>query len=96
MKAGGKLDALTRRSVDLPKWGDERLKFQNQVVLKPENLDISANGVRNVAQGKLEQLLREAYKEDPLVADILEALRTAQRGHTKISLAEYEIQEGRL
>ena len=44
-KAGGKPDALTRRSGDLPKGGDERLKFQNQVILKPENLDILANRV---------------------------------------------------
>ena len=37
-KAGGKPDALTRRSWDLPKEGDERIAFQRQVVLKPYNL----------------------------------------------------------
>ena len=95
-KARGKPDALTRRSGDLPKGGDERLKFQNEVVLKPENLNISGNPVRDIAYCKLEQLLREAYEEDPLVGDILEALRTGQRRHTKISLAECKIQEGRL
>ena len=34
-KAGGKPNALTRRTGDLTKGGDERLKFQNQVILKP-------------------------------------------------------------
>ena len=36
-KAGGKPDALIRRSGDLPKEGDERRAFQHQVVLKPHN-----------------------------------------------------------
>ena len=36
---GEKPDALTRRSGDLPKEGDEILEMQNQVLLKPENLD---------------------------------------------------------
>ena len=44
-KAGGKPDALTRRSGDLPKGEDERLKFQHQVVLKPENLYLSATNM---------------------------------------------------
>lgn len=38
-KQGIKPDALTRRSEDLPKDGDERLKHQSQTVLKRENLD---------------------------------------------------------
>jgi len=37
-KAGGKLDALTRRSGDLPKEGDERLLANQQAVLKPHNV----------------------------------------------------------
>src|SRR5690606_10006137 len=37
-KAGGKPDALTRRSGDLPKEGDERLQHQSQVMIKPHNL----------------------------------------------------------
>ena len=44
-KAGGKPDALTRRSVDLTKGRNERLKFQNQVVLKPENLDLLTTNI---------------------------------------------------
>jgi hypothetical protein len=41
-KLGGKPDALTRRSGDLPKEGDERLIHQEQTVLKPYNLDIDS------------------------------------------------------
>ena len=37
-KAGGKPDALTRRSEDLPEGGDERLQHMEQTVLKPKNL----------------------------------------------------------
>ena len=37
-KASGKPDALTRRSGDLPKEGDERLLANQHAVLKPQNL----------------------------------------------------------
>ena len=37
-KAGGKPDSLTRRSEDLPKGGDERLRHMEQAILKPKNL----------------------------------------------------------
>ena len=37
-KAGGKPDALTRRSGDLPKEGDKRLAHDEQVLLKPGNI----------------------------------------------------------
>jgi len=38
-KQGEKPDALTRRSEDLPKEGDERRRHQSQVVLKEQNLE---------------------------------------------------------
>ena len=38
-KLGAKPDALTRRSGDLPKEGDERIKQMQQTVLKEHNLD---------------------------------------------------------
>ncbi|KAI0995015.1 hypothetical protein K3495_g13167 [Podosphaera aphanis] len=39
-KLGGKPDALARRSEDRPdKEGDERLRHQRQIILKPHNLD---------------------------------------------------------
>ena len=46
-KLGGKPDALTRRSGDLPKEGDERLLHQSQTVLKPHNLTVSALNISN-------------------------------------------------
>jgi hypothetical protein len=46
-KAGGKPDALTHRSGDLPQGGDECLIEQQKAVLKPQNLSnnlyLSAN-----------------------------------------------------
>jgi transposase InsO family protein len=48
-KQSAKPDALTRRSGDLPKGGgDERFRYQNRVVLKPENLspEVQADLVR--------------------------------------------------
>ena len=38
-KQGEKPDALTRRSEDLPREGDERLQHQSRVVLKKENFE---------------------------------------------------------
>jgi len=38
-KQGEKPDALTRRSEDLPKEGDERLRHQSQVMLKDQNFE---------------------------------------------------------
>ena len=40
---GGKLDALTRRSGDLPKEGDECLQHQSQVIIKTNNLQMDAS-----------------------------------------------------
>src|SRR5436853_46895 len=42
-KLGVKPDALTRRSGDLPKEGDDRLAQRAQTLLKPENYTPSAN-----------------------------------------------------
>ena len=41
-KQGEKPDALTRRSEDLPKEGDERLQRQSRIVLKKENFEDQA------------------------------------------------------
>ena len=41
-------------------------------------------------------MLQKVYDEDDLLRDIMEAVRTAQRRHTKISLAECEIQDNKL
>lgn len=59
-KQGAKPDALTRRSEDLPKEGDERLSHQSQTVLKKENLEETAADCSTPILEK---------KEDPSIAD---------------------------
>ena len=46
-KLGGKPDSLTRRSGDLPKEGDERIKQMQQTVLKDHNLDPAIKSSKN-------------------------------------------------
>lgn len=51
-KQGGKPDALTRRSGDLPnEGGDERQKILSQTVLKPQNLDPAIKAPTIMANG---------------------------------------------
>lgn len=96
---------MTRRSGDLPKGGDKKLKYQNQVVLKPENLNLAANILAEAgaeaeaeanARADLQQLMRRAYEDDPLAGEIIAAVDSGQRCHPKISLAEYAVQGGLL
>jgi hypothetical protein len=103
---GGKPDALTRRSGDLPKEGDERLRHQSQVILKPKNLQLMAdNDPGDEPPGEvplgnepleLEQLLRAGYEEDPFPAKVLDMLEKGVRQCREISLAECEKIDGRL
>jgi hypothetical protein len=105
-KQGGKPDALTRRSGDLPKEGDERLRHQSQVILKPKNLQLMAdNDPGDEPPGEvplgnepleLEQLLRAGYEEDPFPAKVLDMLEKGVRQCREISLAECEKIDGRL
>ena len=79
-KQGAKPDALPRQFGDLPKRGDVRLQQQNQVVLKPHNLELMANSVQdndpkdnidpedNTEEPEeliLEQVFEERYQQDP-------------------------------
>ena len=62
-KSGGKPDALTRRSQDLPEGEDDsRLKIQHQVVLKPRNLELLSNIVDNASQVDDRQTEQEAER----------------------------------
>lgn len=85
-KQGGKPDALTRRSSDLPQDDrDERQEHQNQIVLKPDNLSpgmlpVSINQAALDPQGleiekSIEELISNAYGNDTVSSRILEALR---------------------
>src|SRR5215217_9717184 len=70
-KAGGKPDALTSRSGDLPKKGDERLRHQQQTILKPSNLDICATSATAATPTTIDELFSQAYKSDPIPSSIL-------------------------
>lgn len=97
-KQGGKPDALTRRSGDLPKEGDERLLHQSQTVLKTENLDISAAtlsskletlfAAANTLFPTLETLFVDAYKSDPFPSSILRMLEDGVQISKDISLGD--------
>ena len=95
-KQGGKPDALTRKSEDLPKEGDERLLHQSQVILKKENLEVKpklsilASSLHyNLAKNDLIlQLFDEGYRIDPFPSEILKMLRQNNRLRKDISLAE--------
>ncbi|KAG0161663.1 hypothetical protein PDIDSM_2095 [Penicillium digitatum] len=68
---GAKPDALTRRSEDIPKEGDERLAHQSQTVLKKENLQINVttrqrNGVTTTTPPELPDL----PEEPPATAEV--------------------------
>jgi hypothetical protein len=121
-KQGGKPDALTRRSEDLPKEGDERLQHQSQTVLKRENFEPARMNAVTRRQGRvpeptelqgrepepdteqvpeivisppeipleIENLLREAYEQDPLPNEILKALEDGDARHAHITLANCE------
>ena len=67
-KAGGKPDALTRRSGNLPKEGDERTAFQRQVVLKPHNL-IDTPGALTLACGQVAEEPAVVAEEPALPAE---------------------------
>ncbi|KAH0610200.1 uncharacterized protein H6S33_011727 [Morchella sextelata] len=94
-KQGTKPDALTRRSGDLPKEGDERLTHQSQVILKRKNLDtklsLFAGSLSNEsAEGAstVEELFSKAYQVDSFPNKVLNMLRNGIRHSNKISLAE--------
>ncbi|ETN72937.1 hypothetical protein NECAME_18601, partial [Necator americanus] len=92
-KAGGKPDALTRRSGDLPKEGDERLQHQSQVMIKPHNLMISGTNASNI---DLETLFAVAYASDPVPNEILQQLRDGTQRSKYISLADCTTNDNRL
>ncbi|KAH0609145.1 uncharacterized protein H6S33_001373 [Morchella sextelata] len=102
-KQGGKPDALTRRSGDLPGEGDERQLHQSQVVLKKENLDaklsLLAGSFSNEHAEKnasLHGVFDEGYSADPFPEKILDMRNKGERQSKDISLAECTEVEGRL
>lgn len=95
-KQGAKPDALTRRSGDLPKEGDERLLHQSRVVLKSQNLDLGvfASGFEELSD--LEKLFSEGYEKDMAPSEYLKQLKEGFRQSKDISLGDCQEVEGRL
>jgi hypothetical protein len=87
--AGGKPDALTRRSRDLPKVGDDRSLENQTIIIKPENiLQLSAMAKLTPASPALVQLFTDGYNEDPFPNKILKLIRDGAKYCWEISLPE--------
>jgi hypothetical protein len=87
--AGGKPDALTCRSGDLPKVGDDRSLKNQTIIIKPENiLQLSAMATPTLASPALAQLFTDGYNEDPFPNKILKLIRDGAKHCREICLAE--------
>src|SRR5436853_6910743 len=85
-KLGGKPDALTRRSGDLPKEGDERLAQRSQTLLKLEDYTPIQIASLATPKARLDTLCDSAYAADTLLHEILELLRTGASRCTTLSI----------
>jgi hypothetical protein len=96
-KSGGKPDALTRRSGDLPKEGDERLLHQSQVVIKPRNiLTVAATKPDEETETDLEELLDQEYAQNDILNDVLSTLRKDARRSKHLTLSQCREKNDRL
>ena len=91
-KAGGKPDALTRMSGDLPEDRDKQLKIQQQVIIKPENISLAAT----TTTPSIEQLFSEGYENDPTINEIIKALNSGTRRYPKVSLSDCSIKNNKV
>ena len=107
-KHGGKPDALTRRSRDLPKEGDEAFN-NNTSVLKPQNLGpgittfesevqtelkLWADNLPSAGLDPLRDLFKQAYKVDKMPTEVLQVLQQGDQHYPEITLAECENRKG--
>ena len=96
---GGKPDALTRRSGDLPGEGDERLTHMRRAVLEPSRflssskLILASASLAPSAQSLLAKILSHQYT-DPLLSSIHRAIASGKKQHPSISLGDVTIKEG--
>jgi hypothetical protein len=87
--AGGKPDALTRRSGDPPKVGDDRSLENQTTTIKPKNiLQLSAMAKFTPASPVLVQLFTDGYNEDPFPNKILKLIRDGAKHCREMSLPE--------
>lgn len=87
---GGKPDALTRRSSDMPQTDDDkRLRHRVQTVIKPQNISPGMHSLalkqntlhqnQDDTQQPLDCLITAAYKKDPIPTKIREIMDTHDR-----------------
>jgi hypothetical protein len=73
--AGGQPDALSCRSGDLPKAGDDRSLKNQTTIIKPKNiLQLSAMAMLTPVSPVLVQLFTDGYNEDPFPNKILKLI----------------------
>jgi hypothetical protein len=85
----GKPDALTGRSRDLPKVGDDHSLENQTTTIIPENiLQLSATTTPIPASPVLAQLFTNGYNEDPFPNKILKLIQDGTKYCREISLAE--------
>jgi hypothetical protein len=91
--AGGKPDAVTRRSRDLPKEGDDCSLENQMTIIKPENilhaLAATASHQPDISL-TLSQLFYKAYNTDPFPNKVLKMLKNGTKQCKDITLAECE------
>jgi hypothetical protein len=88
-KQGGKPDALTRRSQDLPADDtDERIAIRKHVLLPPERFQQIA--AFELTERTIQEIIDEEYSEDTFIQETLTMLRTGVRRSKKITLSECE------
>jgi hypothetical protein len=105
-KAGGKPDALTHMSGDLPQGGDARLIEQQRVVLKPQNLPpntprtadlhLLAEAPTPDEQSSLLDSVEKATRSDPFTQRIITLLHDGKLHSKQISLSKCDVHDGRL
>jgi hypothetical protein len=105
-KAGGKPDALTRRSGDLPQGGDAHLIEQQRAVLKPQNLlpdtprtadlHLLTEAPTPDEQCSLLHSIKKATHSDPFAQRIISVLHDGKLHSKEISLSECDVRDGQL
>jgi hypothetical protein len=97
-KAGGKPDAQSHRSGDLPQGGDKCLLEQQKAVLILQNLSnklhLSANVLSSNGRLPLNQEILEAMQTDAFAQKILTMLREGKQHCREISLSKCQECEG--
>lgn len=90
-RLGGKPDALTRISADIPQNNeDPREKYQNQTLIKPSQCLRSADSDRSQPED-IDENWATACAKDDFCQDVRRALKNNSKYHGKIQLSDCEL-----